>query len=342
MVVLRFAWEHHTITTNAEAEQMRQLFRTTTPYIAGFDTETNGLNIVRCKPFLYQFGWIDKTTMKGYTFAVDLELYPMLSRQVIKVWHALVKNVWKYFGHNVKFDLHMITNIDLPYSEPNISDTMAWMRSGTDAVSVRKGGDNLKLKDFAVKHIDHNAKDHERLLDEERSAIAKALNIKLRQRLGWKQKQINTFFNDTLNDVDDLPEAVRASYIAWHENDLPEYLRPVVTGSVDSEMIGYNTLNRKNVTKYGHFDIVWTLEAADMLIDTVTLRGNLDAVARDESNIYPVYEMERTGFKADKEYLYECKAKVKNYIRIRRQDMYSIAGRVFNISQHDVGAVPFL
>lgn len=330
----KIIWHSKTITTNADAEAMRNLYRTTQQTAAAFDTETTGLSHMRDKPFLYQFGWYDEATMEGYTWAVDIERQPQLAQQVIKVWHALVKNAPIYIGQNVKFDLHMLTNINLPYDGDNISELMAWIRLGTDAIAEKNGGAPLKLKKFAVRYIDKSAANHEKKIDEERTKIAKDLNLKLRKKLGWSQKDIDTFFKDKLNDVEDLPEDKREAYWDWHTNDLPEYLQPKVTGTVDSNMIAYNTLNREHVIEYGHLDIVWTLEAFHLLKEAVRIRGNLPAIAIEESNIYPIYEMERVGFKADKDYLQQSKVAVKEYIKQRRQDMYSIAGRELSVGQH--------
>lgn len=330
----KITWHSKTITTNADAETMRNLYRTTQQTAAAFDTETTGLSHMRDKPFLYQFGWYDEATMEGYTWAVDIERQPLLAQQVIKVWHALVKDAPIYIGQNVKYDLHMMTNINLPYDGDNISELMAWIRLGTNAVAEKNGGAPLKLKKFAARYIDKSAANHEKKIDEERTKIAKDLNLKLRKKLGWLQKDIDTFFKDKLNDVEDLPEDKREAYWDWHTNDLPEYLQPKVTGAVDSDMIAYNTLNRAHIIEYGHLDIVWTLEAFHLLKEAVRIRGNLPAIAIEESNIYPIYEMERVGFKADKDYLQQSKIAVKEYIIQRRQDMYSIAGRELSVGQH--------
>lgn len=330
----KITWHSRTITTNADAEAMRNLYRTTQQTAAAFDTETTGLSHMRDKPFLYQFGWYDEATMEGYTWAVDIERQPLLSQQVIKVWHALVKDAPIYIGQNVKYDLHMIANINLPYDGDNISELMAWTRLGTDAVAEKNGGAPLKLKKFAVRYIDRSAANHEKKIDEERTKIAKDLNLKLRKKLGWFQKDIDTFFKDKLNNAENLPEDKREAYRDWHTNDLPKYLQPRVTGAVDSDMIAYNTLDRAHVIEYGHLDIVWTLEAFHLLKEAVRIRENLPAIAIEESNIYPIYEMERVGFKADKDYLQQSKVAVKEYIIQRRQDMYSIAGRELSVGQH--------
>lgn len=329
-------WTHCTITSNADAEEMRQLYKERPCTAAAFDTETNGLNILRCKPFLYQFGWYDEDTMQGWTFAIDLEAYPILGRQVIKVWQALVKRAPIYLGQNVKYDLHMVANIDLPYNGDNISDLQMWIRLGMDAIPEREGGPPLGLKNFAAKYIDATAKDHEEKLSAERTKIAKELNIKLQKRLGWRKKDIDEFFKDPIHDADDLPDDKRQAYDIWHRDDLPLYLQPVVTGAVDSDMIGYQTLNRQNVIDYGHLDIVWVLEAYHILKDAVRIRGNLEAIAMEEANIYPIYDMERVGFEADRDYLLECRKNMKEYIQQRRQDMYTIAGKEFTIGQREV------
>lgn len=332
-MVLKFDWTLKHIQTNQDAEDMRELFKQTGHFAAAFDTETDGLNIIRCKPFLYQFGWIDTGTNKGYAFVVDLQAQPQLARQVIKVWHAIVKYVEWYVGANVKYDMHMEANIDLPYLEENLTDLQSWIRLGTDAIPVRKGGAPLALKDFAARYIDPSAKEHEKLLDNEKTAIAKALNGGLRKALGWYQYQIDDFFDDKVHDVSDLPDDKKEAWHRWHQT-LPEYLQPVVLGKVDSDMIRYDTLNRANVIKYSLYDIVWTLEAFDMLYDTVTLRENIDALFRENANIIPVYNMERVGFEVDKDYLYEAQRKTKEYILIRRQDMYSMVGKVIGVGQH--------
>jgi DNA polymerase I-like protein with 3'-5' exonuclease and polymerase domains len=332
----KIQWTHITIQNNNAAEHMRQLFLSTTQTAAAFDTETDGLNILRCKPFLYQFGWYDEQTMQGYTFVVDLETTPQLARQVIKVWHALVKRAPINLGANVKYDLHMLTNIDLSYREDNISDLQMWIRLGTDAIPERFGGAPLALKEFAAKYIDASARDHEKLIKEERTQIAKELNLKLRRRLGWRAKDVEDFFKDPVHDASDLPEDKRKAYEDWHTHDLPLYLQPQVLGAVDSDMIGYQTLNRYNVIEYGHFDIVWVLEAYHILKEAVRVRENMDAIKMEEANIYPVYDMERVGFTAGKEYLYECRRNVKQYILERREDMFRVAGKQFTIGQREV------
>lgn len=324
-----------TIYTNADAEQMRKMFKEQKENIiaAAFDTETTGLNPVLDKPFLYQFGWLNIAEETIYSFVVDLERQPLLSTQVIKVWQILVREIPKYCGHHVVFDLHMITNIGLPYEEDNITDTMAYIRLATDAIQTAKGGAPLALKQFCTKYIDPSAKDQESKLDAERSAIASSYNNKLKQALGWTKKKIDTFFNDKLNEYADLPEDKQQAYISW-KTDLPLYLQDKVTGAVDKDMIRYDTLDRNNVIEYGHGDIRLTLEAWWLLSNALEVRGNQVALKIEEENIYPLYRMERVGLVVDIPYLMQAKEDVKKYIRERRQDLQNLAGVEVSVGQH--------
>lgn len=327
-------WEHKTIHTNQDAEGMRQLFHNTKHTAGAFDTETTGLNHMKDMPFLYQFGWYDEHTRKGWTFAVDLEQTPHLGRQVVRVWQALAKTLPIYLGHNIKYDLHMMANYSEPYICDNISDTMIWIRLGTDAIPVRKGGAPLGLKAFATRYITDKASQHEQLLKQERTSISSHYNNLLKKRLGWTKKKIDEFFKDKLKDAGDLPEDKQQAYQDWLMCDLPLYLRHKVSGAVTSDMIQYDKLNRENVVHYGHLDIVWTLEAYDILHKVVRNRSNLDAIRIEESNLYPLYRMERVGFKADKEYLNSCRDKMKEYILERRKDFAILAGQEVGIGQH--------
>lgn len=334
--MLKCKWTHITITSSEILDRMVKQYTKDNMdgniLAAAFDTETTGLHHIYDKPFLFQFGWCTKE-YNGYTYAIDLEVYPKLGKRTITLWNVLASQAPIYLGHNVKFDLHMLINIGIPYEQPNISDTMVWIRLGSDAIPERKGGSPLGLKNFAKKYIDASAKDMDSKLQEERTKISKELNAKLKTRLCWTKKKIDEFFNDKLNTKDDLPADKRNAYQLWYDNDLPDYLKGKITGAVESDDIPYNKLNRDNVIYYGHLDIVWTIEAYLILRPIVELRGNLDAVKREEANIYPLVRMERVGFKIDYQYLVLAHKELKEYTLQRRQDLCRIAGTDVKVSQ---------
>ena len=292
--------------------------------VAGFDTEGSGLHIIKDRPFLFQCGY-NKGRL-GYTFIIQLDIYQDLGIRIISVWNNLIRQAPIYAAHNVKFDLHMLTNIEVPYTGKNITDSMFWIRLASNAVPTRKGGVNLKLKAFAKKYISSSAADMNKLLDKEKTEITKGYNMLLRKRLKWSAKKLKDFFDDKLHDVNDLPVECRVEYEEWKFYDLPAYMRDVVTGYVDKDQIRYNVLNRKNINYYGHLDVVWVIETILMCKPIVEVRNNMRAIEYENSNIYPLLEMERVGYKIDTKYLLDCKIKMKEYILNRREDLQLIAG----------------
>lgn len=347
--MLQCHWNSIDITTNQQANDMVKLFQKIKPRIGADDSETNGLHIILSKPFVYQFGFIDSATYEGYTYLVDIEKQPQLARQVIKVWQELAKTLEVYLGHNKTFDMHMLTNIGLPYTTENMSDTMFYIRYAHDALAPKNGGPPLALKDYAAQYIDHKAKAHDKLLQAERTAIAKDLNIRLKQKLkncgtppakygakSWTLSVLDQFFKDPIADYNDLPEHVRQCYLEWLHEDVPLYLQHEVTGLIDSTMIPYNILNRKNLYKYAHYDIIYTIEIYLKLAPIVHNRHNEIGIDFENQLIMPIYEMERVGFAVDKEYIETCRINMKRYIQKRRQTLWDLAGQEFDIGQYAI------
>lgn len=343
----QYKWISTTITTNVQANAMIQLFKGVAPKVGAFDTETSGLHITQDKPFLFQFGFLDETHKTGYTYAVDIEQQPELAKQVIKVWHSLAKTLEIYLGHNVGYDLHMLQNIGLPYEEPNISDTMAWIRHAHDALTPANGGPPLSLKDYSARFISPDAKFHEQTLARERTEIAKMYNNRLKERLkvlgvppekyGYKSytlSVIHEMFKDPIIEAEDLAPDVKEIYLQWFNEDLPEYLKNKVTALVESDMIPYNLLNRETLTTYAHMDIQLTLEVYAKTKVAVEARQGYAGIKVENDLIYPLVRMERVGFPIDKEYLEESRLRLKEYIKVVRQKLYDMAGTEFQIGQH--------
>ena len=346
--MLQYHWNLIHITTNQQANDMVQLYQKQNPDVCAFDTETTGLHIILDKPFLFQFGWLCKDCMEGYAFAVYLEKQPDLARQTIKTWHKLVKNAKHYLGHNVKYDLHMLLNIDLGYTVDNISDTMFYIRYAHDALHQSEGGPPLKLKDYSAKYIDRTAKTHEKLLDNEKTDKAKQYNLALKQRLqhcklpkhltykSFTLSAINELFKDPIAEVQDFPEDIQQAYLDWKTKDLPLYLQNKVVQLVESEMIRYDYLNRATVIKYALYDIVWTLEIFAQCAPVIKARQQEIAIKMENDLIYPLVEMERVGFKVDKVYLENCRLNLKEYIIQQRQKLFALTQKEFAIGQHDM------
>lgn len=349
--MLRYHWNLNHISTNQQANDMIELFKHSPPDVCAFDTETTGLHIILDKPFLFQFGWICKDCMEGYAFSVDLERQPDLAKQVIKAWHKLVSTVEIYLGHNVKYDLHMLINIGLAYTTENVSDTMFYIRYAHDALHQSEGGPPLALKEYSAKYISHDARTHEKLLDQEKTSIAKDYNNMLKRRLQscklpecLKDKKYKSFtlsaiddlFKDPIAEIEDFPDDVQQAYLDWKTKDLPLYLQNKVVQLVESDMIRYDTLNRDNVIKYALYDIVWTLEIYAQCAPVIKARQQTTAIKMESDLIFPLVEMERVGFKTDKKYLENCRKNLKEYIIQQRKKLFELTQKEFAIGQHAV------
>lgn len=325
-----------TIKTNEDAYAMVENFKRCAPHIGAFDTETTGLHIINDKPFLFVFGWAAEEQGIIYTYVVDLEQQPDLAYQVIYAWHSLIQTLDKYLAHNMKFDLHMMTNIGIPPSNTLLySDTMFYIRFAHDAIPMRKGGVPLALKDYAVRYIDRRASNYAARIKIMQSNIARDLNTRLSQRLGWTRKQTNDFFNDTLMDITDLPEEKQQAYLDWKLLDLPPEIK-LTGGQVEVDDVPYHILDRTKVIQYAHYDVYLTLRVYYKLAPIIAGRQNEYALDLEERLIIPFYEMERVGFNVDVAYLKETKATLKQVILKERAQLCVLAKQHIKSGQHKV------
>jgi len=341
-------WVKTTIRTNAQANAMLEQLDRLNPTIGAFDTETDGLHIIHSKPFLFQFGYLHPTEYIGYTYVVDIQRQPKLAKAVIQAWHQRVAKFKLYLAHNCKFDLHMLTNIDLPYLIENVSDTMFYIRYAHDALTPKNGGPPMKLKDYAARYICADARFHDKLIQAERTAIAKMLNSKLKERLklcgappekynakSYTIAVINAIFSDPIADKFSFPnQCTQQAYDDWLQLDVPARIREQVTGLVETDMIPYDMCDRELIIKYGHDDIVWVLEIWESLIPVLKARDNMQGVLFEQSLVFPLYEMERVGFQTNVPYLLQSQQDLKSYIIQQRTRLYELTGETFSIAQH--------
>ena len=335
--MLKYQWTSLTISTSSDIKILKNIVNTVKPRFGAVDTETSGLHIINDKPFVVQFGFLDEPNRRGFTFAVDFEKTPSIANEALSYWTETAKNLQIYLGHNIKYDLHMLKNIGYEYKESNLSDTMFYIRYGHDALHPEEGGPPLGLKEYASRYIDPNAKLHEKLLDKEKSDKTKQYNnlLKVMLNRGSKRytlKSIKELFDDCIFEASDLPDDIKEVYMEW-KSSLPLYLQHKVQSLVESDMIRYNDLNRENLIKYAHYDIIYTLEIFESLRHIVKNRKQEYAIEIENRCILPWYEMEEEGFKADKEYLENARINLKQYIKERREYFYELAGEKVGVAQ---------
>lgn len=287
--MLKYQWTSLTISTSSDIKILKNIVNTVKPRFGAVDTETSGLHIINDKPFVVQFGFLDEPNRRGFTFAVDFEKTPSIANEALSYWTETAKSLQIYLGHNIKYDLHMLKNIGYEYKESNLSDTMFYIRYGHDALHPEEGGPPLGLKEYASRYIDPNAKLHEKLLDKEKSDKTKQYNnlLKVMLNRGSKRytlKSIKELFDDCIFEASDLPDDIKEVYMEWKAS-LPLYLQHKVQSLVESDMIRYNDLNRENLIRYAHYDIIYTLEIFESLRHIVKL-VNRNMLLRLKTDVY--------------------------------------------------------
>jgi DNA polymerase-1 len=325
-------WERYHIGPNDyDIELMEQHFHFDKPVVGGFDTETTGLHIIKDKPFLIQFGWL----VPGQEFGRVFTFYP--TPENMKVFFDLAKRLRFLVAHNIKYDLHMLSNIG--YAEEvqamtNLCENMAVARLALEAIPEREGGDGLRLKDLGKKYVHPEATKSESIIKDELHKLnaerIKALTAALKQFPSdevtatgkvkyWGKGMIEKFLKDPTNDVEDLPDGVREVWLDWQE----EYPEPT-----------YEDVPRDIMIKYGAEDIITMLEFFKMAYAFVKKREQLPILEMESKLILPMYRMERIGLKADLVYLEESRLRVKDYITELRKELTDIAGEKVTVNQH--------
>lgn len=299
-------WTIHEKTNNVN--EVINAFKKCKPDYAALDTETNGLHLIRSKPFLLSFSFGNFSTLEAHAFVFDP------NEEIIATIYAAAKRTKKLVFWNAKFDLHMMTNLGYPYPYQNITDAMIYVRCAHDNLTPTEGGVVLKLKEYATKFIDPNAKIYLKAIKEEQTIIKRAINIALKKAL--PHIDVEEYEKDILSQTEEIDNQIQTI-----RNQFPN-------------PNDYSQLPRAKVEKYAAYDAVYTLEAFYQCYPIAIKRKQEAVIDREERLILPVYYMERNGFKIDKDYLLMIKDKLKTYILQKQKEMFEIVGYSFKIGQH--------
>lgn len=331
-------------------------FNQNKPNSLGFDTETTGLHIIKDKPFLFQLGW-NTTKESGIVYLFEP------TPNMITLFFDLCKRVNYAFAHNLKYDLHMLTNIGYGKQIKEITvwcDTQAIARLALEALSAREGGDNLKLKDLGVKYVHPDAANSEKLI----KAELKKLNDSRRQVLASALKQ---FDHPTETKIayfrKDTKKGTTRSWYELHQDeayvaivskkwtlkhiedllkdptlelsDLPQDVREVWTDWLEEyPEPTYADIDPAIMRQYAGEDIVTMMMLVQHFMPIVRAREQMPILQLENDCLLPTYEMERVGLKTDKDYLEQARIQTKNYIIKLRKELYELAGEIVNCGQH--------
>jgi len=136
--------------------------------IAGFDTETTGLHILRDKPFVFSCGYYNPDTLELSVASLETGS----NRAIIFIDQFFSRCKSYTASANTTFDMHMLANIGYMISENiKLTDIQFYIRWGSDNIQEKFGGAPLKLKQFARRYIDRTAGESEAVLKKERSQL---------------------------------------------------------------------------------------------------------------------------------------------------------------------------
>lgn len=264
-----------------------------------FDTETdtkinmakrdeNLIDIKHDKPFLIQFGFGNTVYLN------DLRNTSISKDSVLTLFDKIVARSNLALGHNIKFDINMLTNIGYDWHTNNACDTMTIARLALESKSEREGGYSMGLKPLAS-----------RLLGSQYSEAGKAIDAYL--SMVWKNKvkelanllkpydikkwQIEDTLKDVTGTLDEYPLEVQLIWNNWDAKSRVSY------ADVDKELI----------YRYGAIDVIIVLELAKLLLPVVKDKHQMGTLKREMALIMPLVRMERTGYTVDKSYLIRCK-----------------------------------
>lgn len=319
---------------------IHEVYQRIKPIYFGFDTETNGLNIKYNKPFALGFGFVDLKNTTIYTYTLDLEKEPQqLIWDGLYVFDKIVKAMPHIIGHNITFDMHMMANIGHPITEwEKLRDTMLYIRLTHPSLNIKEGGAPTALKDYSARYIDQNARYHEKKLKEEQQQLRSRNTQELKDRLkfkplpeeykvtgkekAWNKNVIDKFFDDPINEIENLPLDVQEIIRDWKNN------------TIDPD--DYSQLNRDNVIKYLHKDVYYTLMIYLTRQPYIKIKSQEETLKREERAIKGFYILEQPGQVIDMELLKEYKERTKSYIIKLREELYQIFDIKVKVNQHQL------
>jgi DNA polymerase I len=134
-----------------------------------YDTETTGLNIIKDKPFMFQYGLVDEKLQ-----LLEAKWFHVKDTASRDVFEQHLKTVTTIVGHNIKFDIHMAINNGFDVSlfdKKNFIDTSVLARLVLDHDLQTDKTFSTALKILATRYLGVDSNSEERALKMELSRL---------------------------------------------------------------------------------------------------------------------------------------------------------------------------
>lgn len=300
------------INTNQALENLVREVAKSEGWLA-FDTETTGLHLKKDTPFLVTLTFDNKS--------YALELSTLRQSTLQKLFDKM--SVFDYvFGHNIKYDLHMLANIGIQYKGTNLADTMTVARLALDTDEVM----TLALKSLAKRYLYAEAGEDEKLIKTAMTAIKRSNTAQLKNLLkeaGKTKKWFDSTIGDTIFEAKDLGD-----FLPTYTKFVAEHPEPTYKDVFE------DPLYRDAMLSYAMNDTEITLEIAKKMYPSLIAKNQSEVFKTESSLILPLFRMERVGINVDRKYIEDSRDKTRRYIQHKRSKLGELAGEHIKIGQH--------
>lgn len=304
------------------------------PEYVCFDTETDGLNIMKAKPFLVSIGFNKMVRTFDYNPMYMSAIWKMLEASGI-----LIKgNCIGLGAHNCKFDYHMVEN-----GGSKIPDSIPLFDSITIARLTEYADDkeSMSLESLGGKYVDNTAKFAGGVI----KSIIKKLNKKRRDELC--SAIMEAFPNDgyftTTSKGTKKSTSKLTELLHNYDKSRTQFLNDddLMFKFIDEH---YTPANYKDVYEiepdlmrnYAADDIVIMLEYLRRAVPALRkVDKNLVVLKREGDLIKVVAQMEKTGLKVDVDYILNCRKEIVKYRELLYFELFMMTGVEFTVGQHD-------
>lgn len=256
-----------------------------------YDTETTGLNIVKDKPFLFQYGLVDENLN-----LINIEVFDsvnLISKQ--KFINYLI-NTPTLIGHNIKFDIHMAINdgIDINiFKDKNYIDT-AWLaRLVIDHDTQTDKIFSTALKKLATRYLGIDSAQEEKILKTELSRLTMEHKAKMKQYF-----IDNGVWNTNLKSTEDT-KVINSIYNNWNKvfHKYPKLKKLRIKFLTQTPAPTYQDCS--NVKTYGKTDIKLTHGLLKLWYPQAVRLDQVPTLIRLSNATFPLVLMERKGMTVD-------------------------------------------